>query len=235
MQPSARSLPVFSFILLLAGCGGQSDSWTGSPPFRKLVDETHGQVRLTVFRLGLEAEASKNEVRGRGLTLALEHREHGQVYLAGWRPGERARRVDFSSASVGLFRITHLTHDPRFGVNEDNAPLALESVRVLPDGRCAREFELLLTPEPAAPEMIASLVERGLRALAAGQDRDFVRALAHLRNMALEDPKPVLAAYRCFYGRAQGADAERLTDFEQEVELVRHVLAQKSIAAAAQR
>jgi len=132
--------------------------------------------------------------------------------------------VDYADLASGVVRTTYHAWDPR---RHREVPFVLETYCIDRSGKFRVESKLLLDGEKDNEEGVGMLVAEAVRELDDTSTTAFEDALAHLRNMAITNPRRILKAYeeirRAVAARGHVIGSELLTLFEDEVAWIKRL------------
>jgi hypothetical protein len=219
-------------VVVLAGCGSRTDAPAKGPGAAavttvKGVDCTEGDCRLVV-----EAELAvvgPKKLKGCGYNLKLIHQPTAKtVFERSTSEADREDVIDYSDLNLGVLRVTQLTLDPR--KPGEDVPFVETVARVFKDGHCETKEHLLIEPERADAATVAKWRDAAIAAIATGPDAgesDYVDALGHLRNIALDDPALARAALDAIRPHLDGHWGCIFNDYDDEVRQIADLRAAK--------
>jgi len=209
-----RLLPLLAVLTLLPVVAG-----FGEPPRRPIplpedvrygtakIDYNTPENRLFVAFGSTPEKIGSKRVKGNGLLVLLVNRSAGKAVYRNEisEADNREIIVDYSDLASGILRVTQCTQDPREKDRWD-VPFFLTTIATAKDGSCVTKERVLLKPEAGDRKEIEHFLDLALSSV--GDNREFSDALAHLRNIGVARPSPVLIALKKAFAKSDGAAAE---------------------------
>jgi hypothetical protein len=216
--------------LVVAGCAGPGG--LGSPsslPGTVVVTRPFAPGCVWISHFGLPPQLlSATRIRGDGIAVLGTDGAGREIWWMNSGEADPPVEVEFAKASEGELQIEYSTRDARGGPAE-YVPFRSVTVRVNSGATVVEEDRLLLEGEPFDADRAGELPRLAEEAMASEDpDREeaFEACLMGLRNMGISAPERVLGILGRLSARADGAYAELIAGYREEVETARRICAQ---------
>lgn len=241
---------VLSIAFFSTGCGLTKNpkfyEYTiSNMPGHLIVNSKFGDNVLLVSSYGSAPELiGIDRIKGSGFDIkVINTRKKDIVFAYLCSEAEWDIILDFSRLNSGTLQLIELTWDPRkenkqapptdFTIQTDEkgnvsnqVPFVEVMIQITQKGEFTFDPKILLDAEKADAKKINELTEHACKDRKNTEQYDF--ALAHLRNMAIDDPDAILKAYEIIGESVSkpsysAAGLEILDDYKDEVEWIKQI------------